>query len=276
MSGDFADFLVKDQKVRKDWVDLRDQDYVPGLSVLPDSILLSDGLFRNNDAGGTRPVFGVRNQGATGRCVGYALANLIDIQRGLRRVRLPSASGAAFETVSADMLYNMAFFHDRYPDLEQRAVRRVEGIRTLRSGIKGFYHHGVCLDWEGDTPPAHRWKSYADTTRWSDDLREPGFPTVEQAKRAREIGLGAYFRLASVLNHFHAALNEAETILATANIHDGWLQATPANEGTITWPVTPTLGGNHAFVLTGYDKYGFHVLNTWGCLLYTSPSPRDS
>ena len=34
--------------------------------------------------------------------------------------------------------------------------------------------------------------------------------------------------------------------------------------------VGAAIGGNYAFVLTG-----FCVLASWGCLLYTSPSPRD-
>ncbi|MEY8840176.1 hypothetical protein AB9K41_14215, partial [Cribrihabitans sp. XS_ASV171] len=60
------------------------------------------------------------------------------------------------------------------------------------------------------------------------------------------------------------ALNDAEAILTTANIHDGWRDAAPENGGVITWPPAMGKTGTHAFVLTGYDDKGFHVLNSWG------------
>jgi len=258
--------------VRKDWVDLRDQNYLPNLSVLRNSVSMNPRLMSFDAATGViKPVFGLRHQGHAGRCVGFALANLIDIQRNLQSLGRINTQDASENTpeqphlniVSADMLYRMAYFHDRYPDIEEQPSG-VEGVHTLRSAIKGFYHHGVCPDWPeesaGDDPA--RWQSTCYNEASPDSERR--FPTVEQAKKAREIGLGAYFRLASVLNHFHAALNDAEAILTTANIHDGWDRATPENDGEIAWP--PKLGktGTHAFVLTGYDEKGFHVLNSWG------------
>lgn len=273
MPQKFTKDLISDTGVRRDWLDLRDQNYVPSLSVLRDTVSLNTRLTRLEPATGLRvPVFGVRNQGHSGRCVGFALANMIDIQRNLqqlRRLGSLAAPGndpeeARRDISSADMLYHMARFHDRYPDVDDTTMPTAEGVRTLRSAIKGFYHHGACLDWPEATAsvdPA-RWQS----TCYSEDspAKALRFPTVEQAKKARETALGAYFRLASVLNHFHAALNDAEAVLVTANIHDGWLRATPKTKGKIDWP--PMLGktGTHAFVLTGYDSEGFHVLNTWG------------
>lgn len=273
MPDEFSAKLINEFGVRRDWVDLRDQNYQPVLSVLRGSVSLDPRLLQDvPETELKQPVFGVRNQGSTGRCVGYALANIVDLQRYLQHLRQFDAfdKGAgelpAFEedVVSADMLYRMAYFHDRYPDLEEAAAPSVEGIRTLRSAIKGFYHHGVCLDWPDascSNDPS-RWQS---TCYFGDSLdKARPFPTVEQAKKAREIGLGAYFRLASVLNHFHAALNEAEAVLATANIHDGWLSAVPHQGGEIEWPPKKGKIGTHAFVLTGYDEQGFHVLNSWG------------
>lgn len=257
--------------VRRDWVDLRDQPYVPSLSVLSDAMSLDPLLMVDKPISGLiEPIFGIRNQKTTHRCVGYALAALIDIQRGLQWLRgakgkMPSVEDAErirLDIASADMLYRMAYFHDRYPDLG--ANQGVEGIRSLRSAIKGFYHHGACLDWPKDTRPSDkgRWQSTSFLPSSPDN--ENLFPNVDQSKAARRIGLGAYFRLASILNHYHAALNDAEAVLCTANIHDGWAQAKPENGGKIAWP--PQLGrtGSHAVVLTGYDETGFHVLNSWG------------
>lgn len=273
MPKEFSEKLITQSGVREDWVDLRDQDYVPSLSILRESVSIEPRLAPVDLVTGLRkPVFGLRDQGESGRCVGFALANLIDLQRNLQRQGLLDAADnhqlslrdLERDIVSADMLYHMAYFHDRYPDLEKEAASGDEGLRTIRSGIKGFYHHGACLDWpeKKKTNDPARWQSTFYNSQSPDKLRR--FPSVEQAKKAREISLGAYFRLSSVLNHFHAALNETEGVLVTANIHDGWLKAVPENGGKIEWP--PQLGkmGTHAFVLTGYDAEGFHVLNSWG------------
>lgn len=265
---------IKTTSVRADWIDLRDQNYIPNLSILRDTVMIDPKLVPLDPDTNLRTlIFGVRNQGQSGRCVGFALANLVDIQRNLQFLRradnslaLPPADNKSFlpNVVSADMLYRMAFFHDRYPDLEDKSTRLIEGVRTLRSAIKGFYHHGVCMDWPHDKGgiDQDRWQSSCYNQHSLDDARL--FPTVDQAKSARNVGLGAYFRLSSVLNHFHAALNDAEAILTTANIHDGWADPKPDQDGIITWPPKLGITGTHAFVLTGYDENGFHVLNSWG------------
>lgn len=265
------DEFLQGENIRKDWVDLRDQPYVPSLSVLRNTVSIDQRLMIDMPGKGLKqPVFGVRNQRITQRCVGYALAALIDIQRSLQWLRSGSDEAPhaddkekiRLDIASADMLYRMAFFHENYCDPSGR--EGVEGIRSLRSAIKGFYHHGACLDWPKDTRPTEhgRWQSTTFLPTSPDD--ESLFPNVEQAKAARRIGLGAYFRLASVLNHYHAALNDVEAVLCTAKIHDGWERACPETRGEIAWP--PQLGrtGSHAVVLTGYDERGFHVLNSWG------------
>ncbi|MGR3320710.1 MAG: hypothetical protein ACU0DK_02130 [Pseudooceanicola sp.] len=258
--------------VREDWVDLRDQIYTPHLTVLRDEVTLDPRLVaaETDEATGlTLPVFGVRDQKTSGRCAGYALAALVDVQRNLQHVRRDAAESHPKERVivSADMLYQMALFHDRYPGLDTAAAPGRDGVRTLRSAIKGFYHHGVCPDWDDieKDPLPDCWQSEC----YRPDPVPPGesqlFPTVPQAQKAREISLGAYYRLNSVLNHFHAALNEAQGILVSANVHDGWYRPwNRAAEGRIAWPPEQGKTGTHAFVIVGYDADGFHVLNSWG------------
>ena len=64
---------------KKDWVDLRDQAYQPNLSVLRQELQIDHRIVRDiPGTGKRRPRFGLRNQGADGRCVGYALANVIE------------------------------------------------------------------------------------------------------------------------------------------------------------------------------------------------------
>jgi hypothetical protein len=258
---------------KKDWVDLRDQDYQPTLAVLRQEMRLDPRLMEPVPGTGLhRPRFSVRNQGADGRCVGFALANVIDLQRNvqvLRRDRetgrAPSAAEglSAADIVSADMLYRMARFHDQYPGAEDRLDANAPGVFSLRSVIKGFYHHGVCLDWPRDSPnpEPHRWQSEC----YFKGPTPQYFPTVAQARRAHDIGLGAYYRLASILNHFHAALNDAEAILASAKVHDGWgAPMRHGNDGVIHWSNEVRRTGTHAFAIVGYDSLGFHVLNSWG------------
>lgn len=274
--------VFRQTSVREDWIDLRDDDYAPNLSVLRDECYVDDRLLLTDPMGTKYLRFGLRNQGLSGRCSGFALANLIDLQRSLQfenRRKSPDQNSQAFDEaradhyariVSADMLYRMAYFHDRYPDLETYDGGGHEGLRTLRSAIKGFYHHGVCYDWTGaaDACPPGRWQSdcYLPPDA-AGDVRL--FPQVAQAKEARNIALGAYYRLASILNHFHAALNDAEAILVSANVHAGWNAPWDfQNDGCIAWSADQPKTGTHAFVIVGYDRDGFHVLNsvgpTWG------------
>lgn len=272
--------FYNDRAIREDLVDLRDQQYQPNLSILPNEYLLHESLLEQNDQGTQMLRFGVRNQGYTGRCAGFALANLVDIQRSLQFERsLPSQaldtasaqtlrSAHYAQIVSADMLYRMAYFHDRYPDLKEYDGNGPEGLRSLRSAIKGFYHHGVCFDWPTLTapcPPGH-WQSECYLPADALERQQHQlFPDVSQAKSARGISLGTYFRVSSILNHFHAALNETGAILVSAKVHPGW--AAPynhGNEGKIDWSIDTPRDGAHAFVIVGYDELGFHVLNSVG------------
>ncbi len=219
--------------VRPDPVDFRDRYYEPGLieigTTLPPPDLARLGL-------------AVRNQGAEGSCTGQALGAVIDLQNIARN----QAGADVPLRVSARMLYEQARLFDEY------AEDRLPGS-SARGAIKGFYHHGVCASelapyLDGDT-------SYQ--------------LTVDMAKDARKVTLGAYFRLRHVLNHYHAALNEAKAIYCTAMIHSGWESAEVArNGGRIDLPkggaAMAQMRGAHAFAIVGYDCHGFILLNSWG------------
>lgn len=257
-------------QVVKDWTDLRDRPYTASLAVLKSAVVPERTMLRPADSLACEFGFGTRNQGRTGRCTGYALAALVDLQRCHQALRDGSPKACDGEIVSADMLYWMGAFHDQYavrgdgPDSGNGSGNGApppEGLRSLRSVIKGFYHHGVCFDMPTpceEEEAAKRWRSrcYQPPAAGSS---EPRFPTVLQAKAARGIGLGAYYRVAPILNDFHAAINEVGGILVSANVHKGWWKAT---EGTI--PHEQSMIGTHAFVLVGYDDHGFLVLNSWG------------
>lgn len=206
--------------------DLRDRLYSPSLRGLPAQRLV-------DPAGPRLPP--VRDQESEGTCTAMALANVIEI---LRLNEQPDAP-----PVSPRMLFELA-------KAQQAAVGGEHpAFHSLRPIIKAFYHNGVCL--EGDWP-------YRPCGR-ADDLRL----TVERAKAARNIILGAYFRVAAYLDDYHAAVNETGAVLVAANTHANWAEASVRRRQGRILPATG-LGGGHAFVLIGYDSDGFLILNSWG------------
>ncbi|QFU10310.1 hypothetical protein PARPLA_03298 [Rhodobacteraceae bacterium THAF1] len=218
-----------DTGFRADPTDLRDRVYEPSLRPLAQSsqTALIDRLVR---VGGLP--YELRHQGAAGTCAGHALANLID----MHRIGALADGAARPPPVSARMLYQMGVQQE-----QGTAARTARGVTSLRSVIKGFYHNGVCGD-----------------ALWPDDPRDTDL-TVERAVAATRTTLGAYYRVRSYLNDYHAALAEADSILVAASTHAGWRDP---EEGVITLRAEP--GENHAFVVIGYTDRGFLVLNSHG------------
>lgn len=172
----------------------------------------------------------ILDQGTEGACTGFATAGALNLLRQRQGTLAPS------DGASPRMLYEMAKIHDEWEG------SGYEGS-SIRGAIKGFFHNGVCR--EQDAP------YIANQSDWT--------LSVEQAKRARELILGSYYRLRPVLVDYHAALQQAGAIIVSANIHAGW---TNPNGGKIEYS-TRNLGG-HAFVIVGYDADGFLVQNSWG------------
>lgn len=211
--------------IRPDPPDFRDRFYEPGLVRIEH---VKDPPDLISDI--------VRDQGDEGTCTGQALAAAIDIQSALRGIAVKGSDRA-----SARMLYEMARAHDEYPDDE------LEGS-SARGAIKGFFHNGVCTE------------KHAPYAAW-----EPGWRlTVDRAKAARSLSLGAYLRLRHVLYDYHAALCEAGAVVVTAMVHAGWeTDAVGARDGRIAFKDAKP-DGAHAFVIVGYDRDGFLILNSWG------------
>ncbi len=209
--------------VLPDMPDLRDRIYEPALLDLAITMDPPDPL-----------ISPVRDQGDEGACTGFALATAITLMNTLRHQRL--VSDKAVPMMSPRMLYEMAKIHDEWPGEEY------EGS-SIRGALKGFFHNGVCRD---DLAP---YKS-----------GEKGWSlTVDQAKDARNVGLGAYYRLRPEIIDYHAALNEAGVIYVSATIHSSW-QA-PKNGEIVP---SKRKEGGHAFVIVGYSARGFLIQNSWG------------
>jgi hypothetical protein len=202
--------------------DLRDQIYAPGLLML------------QKEYG--PPVAGesvILNQGAEGACTGFALAAIVNL---LRRRQADQADDTPPESVSPRMFYEMAKIHDEWPGEDY------EGS-SIRGALKGFFNNGVC----SETLAPYR----VNDNNWN--LK------VAQARDARKVGLGAYYRLRPVLIDYHAALNEVGAIYVSASVHRGW---TNPSGGVIK--KSSVHEGGHAFAIVGYDADGFLIQNSWG------------
>jgi hypothetical protein len=225
--------------VRRDERDLRDRHYEPTLTPLSPRLDPERKLLEAIRATPAPPL--PRQQGPEGSCGGHALAALIDIER-LRA----TLGGPRPAPVSARMLQTMASRHDG------SRLDNADGV-SLRDVIKGFYNYGVC--------PEERWPYTAC------DLSDLVI-TPDRAKSARDVALGAYYRLRPNLNLYHSALRESGAVLVSAELHDGWSPEAMGGSGKIARPRDPGAGGHysggHAFVLVGYDPEGFLVLNSWG------------
>ncbi len=206
--------------VLPDMTDLRDRYYRPALIQLDQTKLPQIG-----------PDY-IRNQHGEGACTGFALAAVVDQQ-------CRHLFGDQARKVSTRMLYEMAKLHDDTPGQNYSGS-------TIRGALKGFYHNGVCLEENAAFFP-------------SDGNPEAWELSVQRAREAREITLGAYYRLHHEINDYHTAINEAGAIIASAEIHSGW--ANP--EAGVIAPVN-RFEGRHAFAIVGYDRDGFIIQNSFG------------
>ncbi|MEO0636144.1 MAG: C1 family peptidase [Pseudomonadota bacterium] len=209
--------------VLPDATDLRDRIYEPSLLDLKLKLDPPD-----------HHLSPIRDQGREGACTGFALASAVTLMNRARHGRVNPQ--AEVPVSSPRMLYEMAKINDEWPGEDY------EGS-SIRGALKGFYHNGACSDAKAPYKDGEK--------NW--------FLTVDQAKDARAVGLGAYYRLRPEIIDYHAALNEVGVIYVSANIHRGW-QRPP--RGDIK-PSHLTEGG-HAFIIVGYDDHGFLIQNSWG------------
>ncbi|MFQ5525830.1 MAG: C1 family peptidase [Thermoanaerobaculia bacterium] len=171
----------------------------------------------------------VLDQGREGACTGFGLAAVINSQLAER---------GSDRLVSPRMLYEMAKKYDEWKGEEYSGS-------SCRGAIRGWHSMGVCRD---ELAPYR-----ASEQGWSLE--------INQAKDARATTLGAYYRVRKRLSDYHAAINEAGALYASAQVHKGW-QRGSVTDGKIPFK-SGTIGG-HAFAIVGYNHEGFWVQNSWG------------
>lgn len=176
------------------------------------------------------PVLDQGDSGASAGCAVATAANYLLRSRGL-----PADS----TSVSPWMIHELA---RRFDDVAGRHSAQV----GLRSALKAWRAFGAC-----------------DLSLWPNLTKgRPPTITESQAQAASESRLGAYFRVdCRDLSAMHNALAEVGVLVASANIHEGWLR--PSERSGAIVPSCQPIGG-HAFVIVGYDADGFWIQNSWG------------
>lgn len=165
-------------------------------------------------------------------CVGHALAAMIN---HVTRSR-----------VSPYMLYYLARRYDEFEGEEDVGS-------SLRGGLKGWFHHGVCSDalW----PRLRTAPRFTDETFLRDCVQRP---------------LGAFYRADThSLDDLQSAISELNAVVASAAIHEGWTSPVVLTDGDVQMHVIARRRrdreiGGHAFTLVGYNSVGFLVQNSWG------------
>ena len=207
------------------------------LNVRPDAPDLRDKYYEpaliplNKDIDNSNPDL-VLDQGQEGACTGFGLAAVINFLKYRRDEQIP---------VSARMLYEMAQKHDEWPGENYAGS-------SCRGAIKGWKNMGVCSE-----------------ALWPYSTGNPGQLSIAKAREARSTILGAYYRLQTNLNDYHAALNETGAVYVSATVHSGWNNPEKTNKDKFaTISQSSELTGGHAFAIVGYNKNGFIVQNSWG------------
>lgn len=177
-------------------------------------------------------------------CTGHAMAAMVN-------AILAHQSDPAH--VSPYMLYALA---RRYDEFEGEA----DVGSSLRGALKGWYYHGLL--------PDTKWPTLA-------MRREPDLDGDDDLFRlALQRPLGAFYRVnATRLDDMQSAINELYGIVASASIHDGWVNPQVLKRQVnrkqqelrvITRTASSKAIGGHAFCIVGYNDVGFLVQNSWG------------
>ena len=171
----------------------------------------------------------ILDQGQEGACTGFGLAAVVNLQRRLKY-------GPGIPLVSPRMFYEMARRFDEWTGEDYDGS-------SIRGGLRGFLNSGACLEKD-----------------WPYHAADAGVLTLERARAARNIVLGAYYRVQPRIADMHAAIHEAGAVYASARVHDGWFN--PVDGRIVPHPPLPQ--GGHAFAIVGYNAEGFWVQNSWG------------
>lgn len=172
----------------------------------------------------------IKNQQHEGSCVGFAVTKGVEMaywKKTLERSDL-----------SERWAYENAKQNDEWPG------NAYEGS-SVRGGLKGVHKSGLC--------PENFWPYVPG---------KPGRPKSGAIKEAMKFKIKSYAKIVG-MQDIKAAIFRNGVVVASAMVHDGWMNP---NKKTAVIPYKPQykdLGG-HAFIIVGYNKNGFIVVNSWG------------
>lgn len=169
----------------------------------------------------------IKDQGHCGSCVAFAVTKAVEMlywQKTLKRNNL-----------SERWAYEKAKTLDEWPG------ENYEGT-SVRAGLKAAYKLGI--------PPERFWKY---------NPNRKGKPKPKAAKAAENFKIKKYERIKGILPT-KIAIFQRGFVVASAMVHEGWYKAKRHI------PYKPKYGflGGHAFLIVGYNKHGFIVVNSWG------------
>lgn len=222
--------------VPPDVFDLRDRQYQPQLTPLPERIPVP------REAAARR----VRDQLSEGACTGFAMAAVVN--------HLMAARGRRFDA-SARFLYENAKRYDEWKGEEY------EGS-SIRGAMKGFLKHGVC-PWSD--MPYRPGEAYT---------RIP--PGALAAAGERPLGAYFRVSTSSINDLQSAIAETGIVLVSAQVHRGWNAPRPPAAKrgaapaarakplARIAWRASDAPEGGHAFVLVGYERDGFIVQNSWG------------
>ena len=224
---------------RPDVGDIRDLHYSPTLAALKPEIDIRNNKWWRNGR--------VRNQGESPSCTGHALAGLIDhLYARDNWLADPDADVSKKPRFSASMLYHVGRYHDEWHGENYRGS-------SIRGVLKGFFYNGVCTEKVLHKALRKNGESKSAWLSWH--------MTQDILKSAQSVQLGGYFRVRARLADLQAALNEVEIVVASADIHPGWLDTKDHIE---FYNSSTNKVGRHAFLIVGYNADGLIIQNSWG------------
>lgn len=171
----------------------------------------------------------IKNQLDEGCCVGFAVTKTVEMAYWKNTLNQPN--------LSERWAYEHAKKYDEWPGTNY------EGS-SVRGGLKAAHKIGICEE------------SY-----WPYRSRKKGRAKRGSVNNAKNFRVKKYYRVKGLLN-LKAALFSKGVVVASATIHTGWLH--PSRRGVIKFKPKFNNMGGHAFVIAGYNKIGFWIVNSWG------------
>jgi hypothetical protein len=223
------------------------------LNVLPSTDTKQDWEFENaSEAGvlGTISIpptldlreswWGINDQGSTGSCVGWALADSVLRYLFIKKEKIPKN-----KLLSPRFIWMAAKETDEF--ITQPSTFIEEDGTSLKAALDIARKYGCVFD---EILPFNTGQLYPN-------------PAKTFYALAAEFKINSYFNLKNNLGNWRTWLASKGPILTRINVDATWDNATKTN-GELDQYFPQTARGGHAVALVGYTESAFIVRNSWG------------